>query len=175
MHHGQKRYYVESILKPQKYNSFSHESMGKSLETIFSRVLREQEKYYDVFVSHSSKDKSAVLRIVEMIEEAGYKAYVDWIEDSDSDRNDISEKIKTAIRKSTKLLYVHSRNSINSKWTPWEIGCFDSSKGANNIIIFPLLGDQNLLPDYVGQEYLQQYNTMGADYFYEFLKSTRQS
>jgi len=167
MHYGSNEYFCESSLTPRSY-SLSNEEM------LFSSVLRELENHYDVFVSHSSRDKSAVLRIVEMIEDKGYKAYVDWIADSGSDRNDISEKIKIAIKKSTKLLYVHSHNSINSKWTPWEIGCFDSSKGSHNIVILPLLNDQKILPNYTGQEYLRQYDTIGADFFDEFLRSTQQ-
>jgi hypothetical protein len=169
MHLGDNYFYYESRLKP-KNNYFSTEdSVSKSVRNILSQTLRESESYYNVFISHSAKDKSIILRIVEIIEEKGFKVYVDWIDDSDTNRDEIASKIKKAISKSQKLLYVHTHNSINSKWTPWEIGCFDSLKGANKISILPLLSDDNKLPNYIGQEYLEQYNTISSNYIDTFL------
>jgi hypothetical protein len=109
------------------------------------------------------------LRILEIIENKGYSAYVDWIDDSETDRNAIASKIKNAISKSARLLYIHTHNSINSKWTPWEIGCFDFAKGTNKIAIMPLLSESKYIPGYYGQEYLQQYNTISANYLFAFI------
>lgn len=172
MHYGNDEYFVESELVPRNNHFSAEDSLAKSRGSL-SQKLREQQEHYDIFVSHSAKDKSIILCIVEMIEEMGYKAYVDWIDDSLSERDEIANKIKIAINKSTKLLYVHTHNSINSKWTPWEIGCFDSKKGKKNIAVLPLLSDKLNLPSYIGQEYLKQYDTISGDFLDSFLKSTR--
>jgi hypothetical protein len=167
MHFGDDIYYRESRLKPSR-EYYSFESIKAS--TSFSKSLRESlMQHYDVFLSHSTRDKDVVLAIYEIIESKGYSVYVDWIDDSETDRNIIALKIKNAISKSARLLYIHTHNSINSKWTPWEIGCFDSAKGINKIAIMPLLGENNNTPSYYGQEYLQQYNTISANYLFNFI------
>jgi hypothetical protein len=151
MHFGDHIYYRESGLKPSK-EFYSTESAKYD---VLIKSLREAlTQHYDVFLSHSARDKNVVLAILEKIQNAGCSAYVDWIDDSQTDRNAIASKIKTAINKSARLLYIHTHNSINSKWTPWEIGCFDSAKGVNKIAIMPLLDDYNKFPSYSGQEYL---------------------
>jgi hypothetical protein len=166
MHFGDNNYYRESGLKP----SSGFLSSEGARDVFFSKSLRESlTQHYDVFLSHSARDKDAVLAILEIIENQGYSAYVDWIDDSQTDRNAIASKIKTAINKSARLLYIHTHNSINSKWTPWEIGCFDSAKGSNKIAIMPLLDNNNNTPKYYGQEYLQQYNTISANYLFNFI------
>jgi hypothetical protein len=167
MHFGDDYYYSESRLKPSEKFYFS----GNAKTPIFSKSLREAStQHYDVFLSHSARDKATVLAILEVIQDKGYSAYVDWIDDSQTDRNAVASKIKTAINKSERLLYIHTHNSINSKWTPWEIGCFDSAKGVKKIAIMPLLNDNNIIPSYSGQEYLEQYNTISANYLFNFIK-----
>jgi hypothetical protein len=166
MHFGDHTYYRESLLMPSQEFYFS----GVAKDSVLSKSLREAlTEHYDVFLSHSARDKNTVLAILEIIENKGYSAYVDWIDDSETDRNAIASKIKTAIKKSAKLLYIHTHNSISSKWTPWEIGCFDSAKGVSKIAIMPLLDNKNNTPGYFGQEYLQQYNTISANYLFNFL------
>jgi hypothetical protein len=166
MHFGDNTYYRESFLKPSEEFYFSEGSKDR----ILNKSLREAlTQHYDVFLSHSARDKATVLAILEIIKNKGYSAYVDWIDDSQTDRNAIASKIKTAINKSARLLYIHTHNSINSKWTPWEIGCFDSAKGVNKIAIMPLLDNNNNTPSYSGQEYLQQYNTISANYLFNFI------
>ena len=169
MHYGDDAYFIESKLIPKDTFFSTSDSISKSVRRILSEATREQRESYNVFISHSAKDKSIIQAITEKIEERGFSTYVDWLDDSDSQRNEIAIKIKKAISKSTKLLYIHSHNSINSKWTPWEIGCFDSLKGSHNIAILPLLSDQNELPKYIGQEYLQQYDTISANYLFQFI------
>lgn len=169
MHFGDNTYYRESGLKP----SSRFLSSEGARDVFFSKSLRESlTQHYDVFLSHSARDKDVVLAILEIIQNKGYSAYVDWIDDSETDRNAIATKIKTAINKSARLLYIHTHNSINSKWTPWEIGCFDSAKGVNKIAIMPLLDNNNNTPSYHGQEYLQQYNTISASYLFSFIVGT---
>jgi hypothetical protein len=166
MHFGDNTYYRESGLKPSK-EFYSFES---AKDYAFSKSIREAlTQHYDIFLSHSARDKNTVLAILEIIQNKGYSAYVDWIDDSQADRNAIASKIKTAINKSARLLYIHTHNSINSKWTPWEIGCFDYAKGVNKIAIMPLLDNNNNTPSYYGQEYLQQYNTISANYLFNFI------
>lgn len=164
------RYYTENGLKTKDYY-FSSES--HRLDE--SRVIKSQsaEKQYDIFLSHSSRDKEIILYLKKEINSIGFSVYVDWIDNSESGRMEITPKLKIAMNNSFTLLYIHTHNSENSKWTPWEIGYFDSKKGSPRIGIMPILNNSNSIASYSGQEYLTQYNQIGADYLKEFIAQSK--
>lgn len=96
-------------------------------------------KEYDVFLSHSSLDKRLVLTLVEMFNEVGYSVYVDWIEDTQLDRNNVNKNAAAVLRNrmntSKGLAYVATSNATNSKWCPWELGYFDGKKKSRCCIL----------------------------------------
>lgn len=80
---------------------------------------------YDVFLSHSSLDKKDILSLVDLFVNAGYAVYVDWIEDEELDRSEVTPKtaqlLKKRMNSSQGLAYVASSNTAQSKWCPWEL------------------------------------------------------
>ena len=98
-----------------------------------SRILNEshklffsQKENYDLFLSHSYLDKALVLTLVDLFTKAGYYIYVDWIDDVQLDRRNVTAStanfIKTRIKQCKGLSYVSTSNIVSSKWCPWELG-----------------------------------------------------
>ncbi len=162
------KFYTESYLKSRS-EVFSSES------TILneSRLIKAQseKQSWDVFLSHSSKDKIIVLNFRNQLKQTGCSVYVDWIDDSDSGRENITPKLKDAMNNSNVLIYLHTHNAKKSIWTPWEIGYYDSKKGNKKIGIVPLLDEKNHISDYSGQEYLLQYTEIGTSVLNLFIKN----
>jgi len=139
-------------------------------EELEIKALSETSKY-DVFLSHSSKDKTTVIGFRRELLKQGFTVYVDWVEDSDAGREKITGKLKTAMRNSKSCIYLHSHNSRNSKWTPWELGFFDNDKGPEKVGVVPLKDNSGQLPSYVGQEYLDQYTQIGMEVLDRFIRT----
>jgi TIR domain len=100
--------------------------------------------WYDVFLSHSSRDKTLVLGVKNLLEEGGFSAYVDWIDDPEFDRADVTmenaQRLRLRIARCFCLLYLTTENAVLSRWMPWEIGYFDG--GTHGTIgILPILDD----------------------------------
>jgi hypothetical protein len=122
-------------------------------------VLAEDQALvsYDVFLSHSIRDAEIVLGVRTILEQHGQKVYVDWIHDPHLDRANVTKKsadsIRRRMRQCAMLVYIHTENSPDSKWMPWELGYFDGIKG--NVAIFPITRSGN--DEFRGQEYLGLY------------------
>jgi hypothetical protein len=114
---------------------------------------------FDVFLSHSFKDAEVIRGVRVEIETAGLTAYVDWIEDSQLDRSQVSAETAKILRRRMShcqfLLYATSAASPDSKWMPWELGYFDGLKDSSKVGIFPLV--QSAMDTFGGQEYLGLY------------------
>ena len=70
--------------------------------------------------------------MVDLFVNAGYAVYVDWIEDEELDRSEVTPKtaqlLKKRMNSSQGLAYVASSNTAQSKWCPWELGYFDGKE-----------------------------------------------
>lgn len=112
---------------------------------------------FDAFLSHSFADAEIVLGVKRLFEKMGMSAYVDWIEDQHLDRSkvtaDTADLLRTRMKQSKSLVYVHSNNSPASKWMPWELGYFDASKGA--VAVLPVAKSDS--ETFSGQEFLGLY------------------
>lgn len=99
-----------------------------------------EEKSYDIFLSHSFADADAIYGVKSLIEEMGYKVYVDWIEDSQLDRQKVTKQtaalIKARMSACRSLFFATSDTSPGSKWMPWELGYFDGLK--SKVAILPV-------------------------------------
>ena len=102
----------------------------------------EQMKTYDLFISHSSADSNLILKMKVILNSLGFNVYVDWI----SDRNALKRELTNAstaksiierLNSSKALLYIHTENSSQSQWTPWELGYFHALKGAKICVYNP--------------------------------------
>jgi hypothetical protein len=102
---------------------------------------------YDVFISHSSKDKAVVCPLAERLRKDGLKVWFDeWaIKPSDS----IPAKIEEGLEHSRVLLLCMSANAFGSDWAQLEAGTFCFRDPLNNERRFlPLpLDDAHFGPD----------------------------
>lgn len=160
-HLGGNHYYSESSLKQHFVNFSAHsEKVAKSLIYESTQI----KSHYDFFLSHSSADMNVINGLYRELVGQGFSVFVDRIDAKGTAIEAMADKLKSAMNKSKYILYVHTHNSKNSKWTPWEIGYFDSKKGKDNIFVMPLLNDTKEIAPYIGQEYLQAYTEISADY-----------
>lgn len=130
-------------------------------------VLRDSRKSYktndhfDVFLSHSINDAELVLGVKMLLEDQGFRVYVDWVEDKALERDHVTaqtaEVLRMRMKQSDSLLYLATDNASKSKWMPWELGYFDGFK-TGGVAILPVL-DKSDTP-FEGQEYLGLYPVM---------------
>lgn len=96
------------------------------LKAIYHSPL-EQMKHYDLFLSHSYRDKDKLIELKNTLNALGLNVYMDWVNDKDElirtlTSKDTATVITERIKASKAILYVHTNSSMNSKWTPWELG-----------------------------------------------------
>lgn len=109
-----------------------------------------------VFLSHSHHDIDIVLSARYFLANQGADVYIDWM---DSGMPDIcnhitAQLIKEKISKCNKFVILSTKNSLDSVWVPWELGCADGKKGIENIAILPVAENNGR---YIGNEYLSIY------------------
>lgn len=114
---------------------------------------------FDIFLSHSYLDSQVILGIKLALEDMGHSVYVDWIEDRQLSRDNVTRETAAVLRnrmmQSKSLFYATSANASNSKWMPWELGYMDGLKSKSAIL--PVLLSPSSTNDYKGQEYLGIY------------------
>lgn len=97
------------------------------------------QKDYDIFLSHRKLDEDLIYGIMLNLESYGYKVYVDWIEDAQMSREDVNKQtaewLRERLNQSRSLMYVHTENSLGSKWMPWELGYMDGHKPQKSTIL----------------------------------------
>jgi hypothetical protein len=124
-----------------------------------------ESKTYDIFLSHSFADAEAIYGIKLLIEEMGYEVYVDWVEDGQLDRRNVTKETATLVKKRMasckSLFFATSETSPRSKWMPWELGFFDGLKA--KVAILPVLLKEESTDSYIGQEYLSLYPYVTKD------------
>lgn len=149
-----------------------------SMESYFNESIKNQykENNFDIFLSHSSKDKTLILGIKNFIEESGYTVYIDWIDDPQLDRANVNSTTANVLRKRMRqskfLVYVDSDNATTSKWMPWELGYFDGFK-PKKIGVLPIKNRNDGI--YIGQEYLGLYPVIEKSYAFNNWKHSRVS
>lgn len=139
-------------------------SSFRSARTILKEAAQGFRNYktYDIFLSHSFSDAELVLGAKKTLEREGYSVYVDWIDDAQLDRSNVTKEtaqhIKDRMHTCKGLVYATSENSKHSKWMPWELGYFDGHK-PGQVSILPLLESES--DSFKGQEYLSLYPVLG--------------
>ena len=96
------------------------------LKAIYNSPL-EQMKHYDLFLSHSYKDKDKLIELKDSLNAMGLNVYMDWVNDKDELLRNLTcaetaKVITERLKASKAILYVHTNSSLDSKWTPWELG-----------------------------------------------------
>jgi hypothetical protein len=115
-------------------------------------------------MSHSLRDAQAVLGIKRILESGGLTVYVDWVEDPQLDRTQVTvataDHLRARMNQSTAMVFVTSQASSTSKWMPWELGYFDGRQ--RPVTILPLLASATAT--FIGQEYLGLYPVVEKEY-----------
>lgn len=125
-----------------------------------------------VFLSHSHKDKTLVDGFIRLLaSQLRIYIYVDW-QDSTMPRvtnRETADRIKKKINDLNIFMILATKNAMESKWVPWEIGLADASKPMDKIYLVPI-GDSS--GNYYGSEYLQLYKTLklSVDSMYRIFK-----
>jgi hypothetical protein len=112
---------------------------------------------FDIFLSHSTRDAREVRALKKKFERLGYSVYVDWVEDDDLDREqvtpDTAARLRRRIAKSRSLLVHASEGAKLSRWVPWELGIADGLQ--RRVGVLPVLEQSRAT--YKGSEYLALY------------------
>lgn len=125
---------------------------------ILSESKHASPENFDVFLSHSILDAELVHGAKRALEDYGLTVYVDWIDDPQLDRTQVTaataNRLRSQMRRARMLVYAHTENSALSKWCPWELGYFDGMKGGN-VFLLPIAASDS--SSYKGQEYIGLY------------------
>lgn len=141
------------ILTETRLRTAAQEAHSK-YEFSYTPFRFDEAETYDLFISHSFKDRELVNGIYHLFKLAGYKVYVDWIDNSNLDRKSVTPATAALIRKrierSKGLAYIATSNISASKWCPWELGVSDGMH--SRACILPIMAGT-----FKGQEYLGLY------------------
>lgn len=141
--------------------SFSQDSRRILLEEVRAAT---NEARFDIFLSHASKDGDLILGVKSLLENLGFKVYVDWVDDPQLDRAKVSketaELLRRRMRQSTSLVFAATEAASDSKWMPWELGYFDGFR-PNQVAILPLVDNGSDI--FKGQEYVGLYPVIRKD------------
>lgn len=175
-----KNYYSIDRSKLSKYKGYYQRVHASLMES------KDYLKEYDVFISHSYKDRDMVERVKEHLEtEYGVKCYVDWKE---SERNPYkaADELKKVMDKCKVMLLLRTENSDKSFWIPWETGCFETKKdsqghsGVEDIIIFAISDESKgvtqatvMNKTFEHMEFLKRYADGGEGNLDTFLKNRK--
>lgn len=150
-------YYTENDLR-QRAGSLTASAARESL----SHSTKSIDGPFDVFLSHSVRDAVVVVGLRNLLTSQGLRTYVDWLDDPELDRSQVSPataaRLRNRMGQSRTLIYATSRSAERSRWMPWELGYFDGLKNSNQISIFPIEKDGG--GNFAGQEYLGLYKTV---------------
>ncbi len=127
--------------------------------SVLTEKINEQARKstFDIFLSHAFSDKDTVLSVTGTLEDLGFSVYLDWREDVQLDRKNVTATTANILRQQMKkckcLFFATTESSSNSKWMPWELGFMDGLKARAAVLPIKDASTKN----YAGQEYLGIY------------------
>lgn len=140
----------ESTIRMAAKEARKDVSFRKSISFSFDHTCQ-----YDLFISHSFLDAEMIEGLYILFQKAGYKVYIDWIDDAGLDRSRVTKEtarlIKSRLKNCKALAYISTKNTTLSKWCPWELGVADGLH--NRVCILPIMNST-----FKGQEYLSLYS-----------------
>src|SRR5258708_5594628 len=91
------------------------------------------------FLCHSHKDAELVKGLINMLNDSGWKIYVDWADAAmpETPNRETAEKIQKRIRALDFFLFLATPSSTGSRWCPWEIGYASGVKPHDSLIVVP--------------------------------------
>ena len=115
---------------------------------------------FDIFLSHSREDAILIKGLRDELTDLGLRVYVDWIEDPQLDRSNVTAEtaaqLRSRMRQAKCLLFATSEAAKKSVWMPWELGYMDGFRNSR-VAIAPMVEDYQAGGEFKGQEYLGLY------------------
>ena len=72
--------------------------LSKSIRLDESVYEFSEKTGYDLFISHSFKDKELIRGLYSLFQTAGYNVYIDWIDDPNLNRTNVDENTAANIQ-----------------------------------------------------------------------------
>lgn len=134
-----------------------------TIEQALLDVAQERRAHYDIFLSQTIRDAEIVLGVYDLLTEAGYSVFCDWLEAPLRDRHEVSPAnaafVRSTMGSCDTLLFIDSPGAAQSLWMCWEVGWFDGAIGP--VAILPVVQDDQ--PYYFGREFLSLYPYVDLD------------
>ena len=130
------------LMKTLKSSSRQHFS-SRQQKTIFLSHKHDEDKFVNS-ARWFFKDYTSI------------NLYIDWLDDNmpEITNAETASKLKEAIQKSDKFIFLATEGAIHSQWCNWELGLGDTYKYPEHIALLPFKKDNK---NYSGSEYLQIY------------------
>lgn len=163
------RAYLNSLeLKPHAVRAMN--------EALLNEAASGRQEEYDVFISHSTKDKRLIKALRQTLEDQFHlSAYIDWDEDNGMSRDDVADTVKERMKHCKSFLVVKTENSDMSSWVSWETGYYEALCYEKEHISFERIGVL-LIEDgvfnkdtFLHQEYLKRYEIINESNLIEFV------
>lgn len=114
--------------------------MYKSAASVLAEKVEKQADVagHDIFLSHAFDDRELLTGTVLLIEDLGYKVYIDWRDDPKFDRKQVTPAtaavLRERMRASRCLFYSVTPGAKESAWMKWELGWKDGHNGRTAIL-----------------------------------------
>lgn len=116
------------------------------------------------FLCHSHADEEAVKGFLSRLAAAGWNVYVDWKDPGlpPTPTRETARRIKEKIGSVDFFLFLATKNSVASRWCPWEIGYADGVKRWEQLLVVATSEGST----HYGNEYLQLYRQLDSSHLY---------
>ena len=122
-----RKQYLKNVYQ---YETYDIPQTPQELEYRINNSKEQLLKRYDYFISHSSKDRMSVQSLIAAENQLQKNVFCDWINDVDYLKRHLMceatlNVIERRMEQSEALIFVESKNSINSIWCKYELNYFD--------------------------------------------------
>lgn len=123
-------------------------------QSSLNKQASDGRTYRTAFLCHSHLDEQLVKGLIVEFSRRGVKLYVDWLDTSmpDTPNKETAVKLQLRIKQADMFLFLATRNSMHSRWCPWEIGYADGIGKVPHIL--PTVDQYSVTH---GSEYLELY------------------
>lgn len=123
---SKRKEFLKKVYPDQK---FSIIQTPQELEYRIENAKEQQLKKYDYFLSHSSKDRELVQKLIQFQNKQGKDVFCDWINDIDYLKRHLLcdatlKVIEKRLEQSDALLFVKSEYSMTSIWCKYELNFY---------------------------------------------------
>jgi len=116
----------------KKQSSIKTKDLDENPTELLQRIYENQHKihkHFDVFLSHSYGRQTELLEVKEILNKQGLIVYVDWINDAEmmsreKQNNDTFNVLYERLRQSSSLLFIQTKQSVDSEYCSDEIAFF---------------------------------------------------